>query len=73
MKSMILIEHGEETCAVSPGKFCRFLGSKKFGTVPVCMLYDKELFEVDGWVDRCHECMEEFGPNGNSGQTEGSL
>jgi hypothetical protein len=79
MKSIIIIEHGEETCAVSPGKFCRFIGSRKFGTQPVCFLYPSDdssttdLYDKDGWVQRCHACVKEFGPNGNSGQTEGSL
>jgi hypothetical protein len=42
---------------------CQFLGSKKFGSIPVCMLFPSnddsstELNEKDGWIQRCDECM----------------
>jgi hypothetical protein len=58
------IECGETTCAWEPGKFCCHLGSKKFGTVPVCLLFrdtearEVELFEKDGWLQRCGACLE---------------
>lgn len=58
MKSYIMIEHGEKTCASEPGKFCRFLGAKSFGTVPVCMLFENRLLnEKDGWVLRHKDCL----------------
>ena len=61
MKSKLIIEHGETTCASRPGKFCRFLGETHFGTVPVCMLFDQKLQEDEnGWVKRCGKCFEEF-------------
>ena len=62
MQSVLTIEHGELTCALEPGKFCRFLGAVMFGTMPVCRLFDDHpLFEINsgekkGWVERCEEC-----------------
>lgn len=62
MKSTLIIEHGETTCAVEPGKFCQYLGVTSFGTKAVCMLhYSTPLFEhttgeYKGWIARCHEC-----------------
>lgn len=32
----ITIRCGEETCAASPGAFCRFFGTRHFGQQPVC-------------------------------------
>ena len=67
MISTIKIEHGETTCASEPGKFCRFLGTKNFGTQPVCMLNgDLPLFEHSegekkGWLARSGACINEFG------------
>jgi hypothetical protein len=52
------IECGERTCATEPGKFCHKLGTKKFGSQPWCMLFDEQLFEQDGWVQRCKQCVE---------------
>lgn len=51
---------GETTCATSPGNFCRYLGVRNFGTVPVCTLFGGiSLFEnEDGWVARCRECLD---------------
>jgi hypothetical protein len=61
MKSKLIIEHGETTCASKPGKFCRFLGETHFRTVPVCMLFNRKLQEDDyGWIKRCDKCLEEF-------------
>ena len=58
MKSYIMIEHGEKTCASEPGKFCKFLGHKSFGVVPVCMLFNTEtLYEEDGWTLRSNTCL----------------
>lgn len=57
------IECGERTCAVTRGVFCRFLGSVKCGQVPVCRLFPSDdhtytlLDDVDGWVQRCEECL----------------
>ena len=58
------IECGEKTCASEPGKFCCHVGSKKFGTVPICLLFrdveyrEVELGEKDGWLQRCGACLE---------------
>ena len=60
----IPIVAGETTCASQPGVFCRFLYSRKFGTVPVCALFrdesgsEKELQQADGWTQRLTECIE---------------
>jgi hypothetical protein len=54
-------ECGERTCASTPGKFCRFVKSKNFGTEFVCILFDRKLFDEGGWLQRCGECLEEFG------------
>lgn len=59
------IECGETTCAIEPGRFCRFLGSKKFGSISVCMLFpdpdgrgsDTMVWDKDGWVQRCPACL----------------
>ena len=61
MISTIFFEHGKKTCAVEPGKFCRFMYTKSFGTVPVCHLFDTNLHDVEGWVNRCPECLTEYG------------
>lgn len=64
----IQIESGENTCAVEPGKFCRFVGTTNFGTKHICMLFPNEnpgardqgaytvLKEKDGWLQRCDAC-----------------
>jgi len=60
---------GEKTCASEPGKFCRFVGVKNFGTVYVCLLFPEleapgdtsstYLKENDeGWLARCTQCLE---------------
>lgn len=63
------IECGEITCASEPGKFCRFLTTRRFGTVHFCRLwYDQDekgrplpLDTVDGspegWLKRRPECL----------------
>jgi len=64
------IECGEKTCASEPGKFCRFIGSRKFGQVAICTRFLAEdrkgtdfvtLDEFDGWVMRCDQCVHHFG------------
>lgn len=64
------VDCGEKTCAKAPGEFCRFFGSRKFGSVPVCMLFPNPfpghkdphsatpLREVDGWTLRCQACLD---------------
>jgi len=72
-KLTVLIEAGDTTCASEPGKFCKFVGSKRFGSVYVCMLFpesnpghkdsgtDTILKEKDGWLQRCPACLEAEG------------
>ena len=65
MKTLkINIECGETTCAKAPGEFCSFMGSMRFGTIPICSLFPSdrdtytELRDQDGWVQRCQQCLE---------------
>ena len=64
MISTIQFEHGDKTCAVRKGVFCRWQGAMKFGTVPVCMLFKNEPLNEDkphGWLMRCKQCVDVFG------------
>lgn len=57
----IEVECGETTCASEPGKFCRFVGSKHFGTQPICMLYNEPINDdLAGWLGRGEKCMAEL-------------
>jgi len=63
MRNAICIEHGETTCAVEPGNFCMFVGTRSFGTRAVCMLFNEQpLFEdyPNGWLQRCPQCLKIF-------------
>lgn len=51
---------GETTCAVSPGVFCEYTGSKSFGTKPWCLLFQEPLFDdgnPSGWLKRSESCL----------------
>jgi len=62
MISTITFEHGNKTCAVSIEKRCTFQIARKFGTEPVCALFRyADIKEVDGWLQRCPECIKQFG------------
>ena len=60
------IDCGERTCSPEPGKFCRFLRTRKFGTVYFCSIWhdmdDKgrpvPLEEEDGWLMRRSACLD---------------
>jgi hypothetical protein len=39
---LINIECGNETCASKPGVFCKYLGTTKFGTNYVCVLFPNQ-------------------------------
>jgi len=71
MKTLkISIDCGETTCASTPGVFCKFFGTRKFGSVSLCNLFTnpnpgyKEsessmpLEDKNGWVQRCKQCLE---------------
>lgn len=61
MISTITFEHGEKTCAIKSGVFCRWQGAMGFGTKPVCVLFSNEpLYEKDGWIQRCAQCINVF-------------
>lgn len=68
--SNLNIECGETTCYHEPGEHCRFLGTKKFGSMYVCMLFPSDsprykdcgsytvLNEnADGGIARCEACL----------------
>lgn len=60
----ITINCGETTCASEPGKFCRYMGTKYFGTQFICMLFPDGyeftfLFDdKNGWLQRCKACLD---------------
>ena len=64
MKQVLIFSTGETTCSVNPsypGSMCPFVYARKFGTVPVCHLYeDKKLEDVDGWLQRLPECIRDY-------------
>ena len=63
MKVNLELEFGNRTCAVEPGKFCYFAGTRRCGTEAVCMLFNVQcLTGDDGWLERCHECMKQWPP-----------
>lgn len=61
----IEIECGDLTCASEPGKFCRWADRRSFGRKPICTLFPDptetraytELVYVDGWLQRCPQCL----------------
>lgn len=62
----LVIFAGDKTCASEPGKFCKHVMAKKFGSIPFCQVYNKELssidrsskfYEVIGWLQRLPECL----------------
>jgi hypothetical protein len=65
MKLTIEVGCGEKTCAYAPKQFCAFFGSRKFGQIPVCMLFPElpgdsvTVLETQGeWTLRCAACLE---------------
>ena len=69
----ITIECGEFTCASEPGKFCKFVGTRRMGAEYVCRLFPSEddsylrLQTLDnkpnGWLARCSECLKCCNPD----------
>lgn len=53
------IECGKETCAVSPGKFCRYWMGDAVGAGK-CYFFGT-LEDKDGWVQRHQKCLEVSG------------
>lgn len=64
MKRTVTFECGERTCAVEPGKFCRFVVTRRCGTVYECGAFNGELYDEGGWLMRCPACLAEFPPEG---------
>jgi hypothetical protein len=67
-KLTILINAGEKTCAVKPGKWCRFMSQGDLtGQAPACTLFRDgggssrilrdEHGDVTGWLQRLPECI----------------
>ena len=62
----IEIDCGDKTCASKVGKFCKFVGHKKFGQISLCILFpDSKTDEIytiledeDGWIQRCQACLD---------------
>jgi len=58
MKTLtVKVRCGENTCAESPGVFCPFVGTRKMGTVYVCLLFPSE--------DRASTDLREDRPGGS--------
>lgn len=59
----VVINCGETTCYSKPGVHCQYLGSKRMGTIHVCMLFPDDddsntvLEDKDGWLQRCASCL----------------
>jgi hypothetical protein len=53
----IEIDCGDSTCADSVGSFCTYTGSRYFGCIAICFLFQKDLVSKDGWLQRCEECI----------------
>lgn len=61
MISTLKFEHGDKTCAIQPGNFCRFFRLIKFGQCGYCLIYQSKLWIGEsGWTERCLECLDEF-------------
>jgi len=51
----------ETTCASERGKFCDYVGTRRFGSERVCTAFEGEpirLYDHDGWLQRCDACLE---------------
>jgi hypothetical protein len=58
LKVTFKFEAGETTCAVEPGKFCKFCRADIRGNGE-CVLFRVKLLDEDGWIQRCSFCLEE--------------
>lgn len=61
MISTITFTHGTKTCAVEPGVFCGWVSCTHLGTNHVCLLFGDKLYDEGGWLQRCPQCIKEFG------------
>lgn len=48
----------DTTCGDGSGAFCPMMTSQRFGTVIGCLLFNKELRDEGGWLQRLPECIE---------------
>lgn len=52
---------GKTTCiraSLDDGPCCPMIRVRKFGQVWSCYLFEKELMDTDGWLQRLPECLE---------------
>jgi hypothetical protein len=65
---LVPIESGDKTCAFEPGHFCKWLRTKRFGTIAFCQLFSEQpdstgsikvepLEEENGWLQRHVDCL----------------
>ena len=60
------IECGMDTCAYAKDKFCRYMGTIKFGSIAICTFFPSDiatytiLDEDKGWTQRCPDCKKTF-------------
>lgn len=57
---------GVNTCAYQKGVFCRFLRVARFGSQYICALYEKPVYDENGYLTRLEDCLKEFGENDES-------
>lgn len=58
-KLQFAVQCGEKTCSYGYRKWCKHLGTRRFGSVPVCMLFQKDLEYDDKFKAlRCTMCLE---------------
>lgn len=58
IKLDLTIECGQDTCASEPGEFCQFTTTRpgSFGRKAYCRLFFTDLYDKDGWLQRCSAC-----------------
>jgi len=56
---VFVINAGEKTCASEPGKFCKYVRTRAFGTVFSCALFEETLWEdkPGGSLQRVPRCL----------------
>ena len=53
----LLIVAGEKTCYEVKGKHCDYLRTSHFGQKFHCGIFNQELQDKDGWLQRCQDCL----------------
>ena len=62
MKVKLELTMGVNTCRIEnlSEPFCRFCYAKRFGTKPWCHLFEEEIFDKDGRLQRIPKCLKEL-------------